>query len=71
MDNDVFNFCLENKLNDVLEQRTHLEIQRASAKEKGDINQLCGIDYSLKNIDLELSRLCNNATMGQHIDIKT
>ena len=71
MEQDVFNYCLDHKLNDILEKRTQLEIQRASAQDEGNRDQIRGIDYSLKNIDLELSRLCNNATMGQHINIKT
>lgn len=71
MEQDVFNYCLDHKLNDILEKRTQLEIQRASAQDEGNKDQILGIDYSLKNIDLELSRLCNSATVGQHIDVKT
>ena len=71
MGQDVFNYCLDHKLNDILAKRTQLEIQRASAQDEGNRDQIRGIDYSLKNIDLELRRLCSNATMGQHIDIKT
>lgn len=71
MEQDVFNYCLDHKLNDILTKRTQLEIQRASAQDEGNRDQIRGIDYSLKNIDLELFRLCNSATVGQHIDVKT
>tara|TARA_R100000700_G_C3069709_1_gene80507 strand:- start:297 stop:488 length:192 start_codon:yes stop_codon:yes gene_type:complete len=52
MEKDLFNFCLDHKLNDALADRNHFEIERSKAEQKA-----AECTRNIKNLDIELKRI--------------